>query len=59
MSVRSKRLPLVGLLFAVVAAVGYLAFNWQFGDGDTSPVVLALAAVAVAVAVGSELRSRL
>lgn len=58
MSVQSRQLPLVGLLFAVIAAVGYLAFDWQFG-GDSSPFVLALAAVAVAVAVGSELRSRL
>jgi len=57
MSVQSRPLPLVGLLFAVVAAVGYVAFGWRFG-GDSSPVVLALAAVAVALAVGSELRSR-
>jgi ABC-type Fe3+-siderophore transport system permease subunit len=55
--VQSRPLPLVGLLFAVVAAVGYVAFDWRFG-GDSSPVVLALAAVAVALAVGSELRSR-
>ncbi|SEW23992.1 hypothetical protein [Halobacterium jilantaiense] len=58
MSVQSRQLPLVGMLFAVVAAVGYLAFDWHFGS-DGSPVVLALAAVAVAVAVGSELRTRL
>jgi len=57
-SIQSRRLPLVGLLFAVVAAVGYLAFDWQFG-GDSSPVVLVLALAAVVVAVGSELRSRL
>lgn len=58
MSVRSRQLPLVGMLFAVVAAVGYLALDWHFG-GDSGPFVLALAAVAVAVAVGSELRNRL
>ena len=58
MPVLSRQLPLVGLLFAVVAAVGYLAFDWGFG-GDTSPFVLALAAIAVAVAVGSELSTRL
>jgi len=46
------------MLFAVVAAVGYLAFDWHFGS-DGSPLVLGLAAVAVAVAVGSELRARL
>lgn len=55
---RSGQFPLVGVVFAVVAAVGYLAFDWQFG-GDTSPFVLALAALAVALAVGSELRNRL
>jgi len=58
MSVQSRQLPLVGLLFAVVAAVGYLAFDWQFG-GDANPVVLALAAAAVVLAVGSEVSTRL
>ena len=57
MSVLSRPLPLVGLLFAVTAAVGYVAFDWRFG-GDSNPLVLALAGLAVAVAVGSELRSR-
>jgi hypothetical protein len=55
---RTGRLQVVGLLFAAVAVVGYLAFDWQFG-GDSGPIPLALAAVAVALAVGSELQARL
>jgi hypothetical protein len=55
---RSNRLPLVGLVFAVVAVVGSVAFDWQFGGTD-NPVVFGLAALAVVLALGSELRSRL
>jgi len=55
---RSNRLPLVGLVFAVVAVVGSVAFDWQFGSTD-NPVVFGLAALAVVLALGSELRSRL
>jgi uncharacterized membrane protein len=58
MRLQDRPLPLVGLAFAIVAAVGYVAFGWRFG-GDSGPIPLAIAAVAVALAVGSELRDRL
>jgi hypothetical protein len=45
-------------VFAVVAVVGSVAFDWQFGGTD-NPVVFGLAALAVVLALGSELRSRL
>jgi hypothetical protein len=49
------RLQVVGIVFALVAVVGTIAFDWEFG-GDTGPVPFALAAVAVVLAVASHFR---
>ncbi|MDH5019559.1 hypothetical protein [Halobacterium rubrum] len=49
------RLQVVGIVFAVVAVVGTVAFDWQFG-GDTGPVPFALATLAVVLAVASHFR---
>lgn len=55
---RSRPLPKVGLAFALIAAVGYVALGWRFG-GDSGPIPTAIAAVAVVVAVGATLREKL
>ncbi|MFC3477132.1 hypothetical protein [Halobacterium litoreum] len=55
---KSGQLPRVGIAFALVAVVGYVALGWRFG-GDTDPAAVAIALVAVALAVGSTLRDRL
>ena len=45
---------LVGIAFAAIAVVGYVAFGWRF-DGSAGPAPLALAALAVLLAVGLRL----
>jgi hypothetical protein len=47
----SRPLQLVGAAVALVAVVGTLAFNWQFG-GDSGVLPTALAVMAVVLAVG-------
>lgn len=51
MKLGSKALPLVGLAFAVVAAIGYVVFGWRFGDGNQLTFVLGMLAVAIALGV--------
>ena len=45
---------LVGIAFAAVGLVGYVAFGWRF-DGSSGPIPLLLAALAVVIAVGLRL----
>ncbi|UPV76010.1 hypothetical protein M0R89_08105 [Halorussus limi] len=47
---QSKPALLLGVLFAVVAVVGYVGLGWRFG-GESSPVAVGLALVGVAAAV--------
>lgn len=51
MNSRSRPLPLVGVAFALVAAVGYVAFNWRFGDGNQVPFAIGVIAAAIALSV--------
>lgn len=51
MNLASKPLPLVGLAFAVVAAVGYVVFGWRFGDGNQLTFALGVGAAALALGV--------
>lgn len=39
------------MAFALVAAVGYVAFNWRFGDGSQLPFGLGVLAAAIALSV--------
>jgi cobalamin synthase len=57
MKLGSRALPLVGLAFAVVAAIGYVVFGWRFGDGNQ--LTFALGVVAVAIALGAQARDHL
>lgn len=50
-STDSDALQYVGLLAAVVAVVGYIAFDWRFSSAD-GPLPVAIAVVCVVVAVG-------
>lgn len=43
--------PLVGVAFALVAAVGYVAFNWRFGDGSQPSFGLGVLSAAIALSV--------
>jgi hypothetical protein len=54
----SRKMSIVGAAFGLVAVVGYLVLDWQFG-GETGGVPLALAVAAVALAVGVTLYRRL
>lgn len=49
----------LGLIAFVIAAVGYVFFDWRFSDGTENPVAFAIAILAVVVAVGVTLRDRL
>lgn len=51
-SSNSRPLQFVGALIALVAVVGYVAFDWQFG-GSTEPTPFAIGAVVAAVAVAA------
>ncbi|WP_424017945.1 hypothetical protein ACOZ4N_19045 [Halorientalis pallida] len=47
----SAPLQLVGALAALVAVVGYVVYDWQWGSGDPLPTALGLAVAALAVGV--------
>ena len=47
----SRSLRIVGALVALVAVIGFVAFDWQWGGGDPLPTLLGVAAAALAVGV--------
>lgn len=49
-SSNSRPLQIVGALVALVAVVGYVAFDWRFG-GSTEPTPFAIGVVVAVVAV--------
>lgn len=47
---QSKPLQYIGALIALIALVGYVAFDWRFGETDgVLPVALGLVCVVIAV----------
>ena len=48
---QSRSLQIVGAVVALVAVVGAVAFDWQWGSGDPVPTLLGVAVAALAVAV--------
>lgn len=54
MKLGSKPLTLVGLTFALVAVVGYVALGWRFGDGNQLTFVVG--ALVATLALGTTLR---
>ncbi|MFB6268535.1 MAG: hypothetical protein ABEH83_01225 [Halobacterium sp.] len=55
---RSGRFTGIALLAAAIAAIGYVALGWRFGDGTSNPIAFAIALVAVAFAVVATVRDR-
>jgi hypothetical protein len=53
----SRLLQFVGAVFFIVAVVGTVLLDWEFG-GSPAPVPLALGLLAVVVAVGATLFAR-
>lgn len=53
----SKTLQYIGAVVAVVAAIGYVVFDWRFGETD-GVIPFVLGAVCVVIAVGWELYQR-
>jgi lipopolysaccharide export LptBFGC system permease protein LptF len=47
----SRPLQFVGALVALVAVIGFVVFDWEWGGGDPLPTVLGVAAAALAVGV--------
>jgi len=55
---QSKPLQYIGALVALIALVGYVAFDWRFGETN-GVLPLAIGIVCVIIAVGWEFYQRL
>lgn len=55
---QSKPLQYIGALVALIAIVGYVVFDWRFGETD-GILPLAIGIICVILAVGSTLYQRL
>lgn len=56
---RSRRFTWIGVLFALVAVVGYTVFGWRFSDGTSNPIAFGIALMAVGVAIVATVRERI